>query len=143
MNNQNTAQEHFEPMSTIVQGMSIVEDRVKSILAVGNELFNRCERICALEGLAHDLTVYGLPKQASCIASSIPKIYHVRVELYSKELETDDRGYPVPKKVIFVDVQTLNPTEEAVREALGAYLEEYEIGGYCQPEAEIDEDLLF
>ena len=144
MKNCNSAQTFLEQdLSTILQGLSIVEDRVKSILAVGNELFNRCEEICALEGLANDLVVYGLPKQALCIAENIPKIYHVRVELYSKEQEADDRGYPVPKKVIFVDVQTLNPTEEAVREALSAYLEEYEIGGYCQPEAEIDEDLLF
>ena len=143
MKNQNIAQEYFEPISTIVQGLSIVEDRVKSILAVDNALFNRCEGICALEGLANDLVVYGLPKQALTIASIIPKIYQIRVELYSKEQEADDLGYPVPKKVIFVDVQTLNPTESAVREALSAYLEEYEIGGYCQPEAEIDEDLLF
>ncbi len=113
------------------------------ILAIDRNLYDRCREICELEGLAHDLIVFGLPKQASYIACSIPKIYEVRVELYSKELEADDRGYPVPKKVIFVDVKTLNPTEEAVREALGAYLEEYEIGGYCQPEAEIDEQLMF
>ncbi|MDJ0712875.1 MAG: hypothetical protein QNJ54_01485 [Prochloraceae cyanobacterium] len=137
------AQEQFEQTPTIVQGLSRVEDRVKSILAVGNELFNRCEGICALEGLANDLVVFGLPKQALYVASIIPKVYQIRVELYSKELEADDRGYAVPKKVIFVNVKTLNPTEEAVREALSAYLHEYEIGGYCQPEAEIDEDLLF
>ncbi len=152
MKNCNSAQTFLEQdLSTILQGLSIVEDRVKSILAVGNELFNRCEGICALEGLANDLVVYGDPLQALCIAENIPKIYHVRVELFSKEQETDvplrgslrDRGYPVPKKVIFVDVKTLNPTEKAVREALGAYLDEYEIGGYCQPEAEIDEQLMF
>ncbi len=120
-------------------------------LATDRALYDHCERICALEGLANDLVVYGLPKQASYIAESIPRVYQIRVELYSKEEEADvplrgslrDRGYPVPKKVIFVNVQTLSPTEEAVREALSAYLEEYEIGGYCQPEAEIDEQLMF
>ena len=152
MKNCNSAQIFLEQdLSTILQGLSIVEDRVKSILAVDDALYNRCERICALEGLANDLVVYGLPKQALCIACSIPKIFKVRVELYSKEQEADvplrgslrDRGYPVPKKVIFVNVKTLSPTEESVREALSSYLHEYEIGGYCQPEAEIDEDLLF
>ncbi len=113
------------------------------ILAIDRDLYDRCRTICSLEGLANDLVVYGLPKQALCIASNIPRIYHVRVELFSKEQEADDRGYAVPKKVIFVDVKTLNPTEEAVREALSAYLHEYEIGGYCQPEAEIDEQLMF
>ena len=120
-------------------------------ITVDNALFNRCREICELEATAHDLVVHGFPKQALCIASSIPKIYNIRVELYSKQLEADvplrgslrDRGYPVPARVIFVNVKTLSPTESAVRKALSAYLEEYEIGGYCQPEAEIDEDLLF
>ncbi|MDJ0713897.1 MAG: hypothetical protein QNJ54_06725 [Prochloraceae cyanobacterium] len=115
----------------------------KLTLAIDRELYNRCRTICELEGLAHDLVVHGFPKQALCIASNIPRIYHIRVELYSKEQEADDRGYPVPARVIFVNVKTLSPTEEAVREALSAYLHEFEIGGYWQPEAEIDEDLLF
>ncbi len=129
--------------STIVYDLSIVENKATTFLATDWALYDRCERICALESLAHDLVVYGLPKQASCIASSIPKIYEVRVELYSKELEADDRGYAVPKKVIFVNVQTLSPTESAVRSALKSYLDEYEIGGYTQPEAEINEELMF
>ncbi len=143
MKNQTIAQEHFEPMSTIVQTLSIVKNKVKSILAVDQALFNRCERICALEGLAHDLAVLNFHKFAAEIARIIPKIYNIRVELYSKELESDDRGYPVPARVIYVDVKTLSPTEEAVREALRSYLDEYEIGGYTQPEAEIDEQLMF
>ena len=113
------------------------------ILACDNDLYNQCQKICALEGLAHDLVFFGLSKQALFVAKSIPKIYQIRVELYSKQLEADDRGYPVPKKVIFVNVKTLSPTEEAVRKALSSYLHEYEIGGYCQPEAEIDEELMF
>ena len=136
----NSAQENFEqPLTTIVHN----ESRLRPTIAVDNQLDNRCERICSLEGLAHNQIVFGLPKQASYIACSIPKIYEVRVELYSKESESDDRGYAVPKKVIFVDVKTLSPTEESVREALSAYLDEYEIGGYCQPEAKIDEQLMF
>ena len=113
------------------------------ILAIDRELYNRCRTICELEAIAHELVVFGFPKQALCIAENIPRVYQIRVELYSKELDADDRGYAVPKKVIFVNVKTLNPTEEAVREALSAYLEEYEIGGYWQPEAEIDEELMF
>ena len=112
-------------------------------IAVDNALYDRCREICELEATAHDLVLFGLPKQALTIASIIPKVYQICVELYSKELESDDRGYPVPKKVIFVNVQTLSPTESAVRQALSTYLEEYEIGGYCHPIAEIDEDLLF
>ncbi len=136
----NSAQKKFEqPLTTIVHN----ESRTRPTIAVDNQLYNRCKQIYELEGLAHDLIVFGLPKQASYIACSIPKIFHVRVELYSKEQEADDRGYPVPKKTIFVHVQTLSPTESAVRAALSSYLHEYEIGGYCQPEAEIDEDLLF
>ncbi len=144
MKNCNYAQIFLEQDSpAIVQKLSIVEDRVKSILAVDNALFKCCEHICALESLANDLVVFGLPKQALTIASIIPKVYQIRVELYSKEEEADDRGYPVPARVIYVTVKTLSPTEEAVREALKSYLDEFEIGGYCQPEAEIDEQLMF
>ena len=143
MFNRNNAQKHFEPTPTIVHKLSIVEDRVTSILAVDNALYKCCERICALEALADNLVVLDFHKFAAEIARIIPKIYNIKVELYSKELESDDQGYPVPARVMVVNVKTLSPTESAVREALGAYLDEFEIGGYCQPEAEIDEDLLF
>ena len=112
-------------------------------IAVDNALFIRCGEICELEATAHDLVLFGLPKQAQKIASTIPKVYKIKAELYSKEQVDDGFGHPVPAQTIFVNVKTLSPTEEAVREALVAYLEDYEIGGYWQPEAEIDEELMF
>ncbi len=115
----------------------------KPTLAINRELYNRCRQIGELEVLSHDQVVHSLSKQALCIASSIPKVYLVRVELYSKELDADAFGYPIPKKVIFVNVQTISPTEKAVHKALQSYLDEYYIGGYWQPYEEIDEKLMF
>ena len=112
-------------------------------LAIDWALIYCCEEISAKESLANDLVVHGKPKQALFVAESIPKIFKVRVELYSKEQEPDARGYPVPKKVIFVNVQTLNPTEDAIVEAMSSYLEEFNIGGYTMPYQEIDKELLF
>ncbi len=112
-------------------------------IAVDNALFIRCREICELEATAHDLVLFGLPKQALTIASIIPKVYKIKAELYSLEQVDDGFGHPVPAKTIFVNVKTLSPTEEAVHEALSFYLDEYEIGGYWQPEAEINEQLMF
>ncbi|MDJ0717026.1 MAG: hypothetical protein QNJ54_22885 [Prochloraceae cyanobacterium] len=144
MKNCNYAQTFLElDLSTILQGLSIVEDRVKSILAVENELYKCCEQISALYGLANDLVVFGLPKQALYVSSTTPKVYKIKTELYSKEQVDDGFGHPIPARVIFVNIQTLSPTEEAVYEALKNYLDEYYIGGYSMPYEEIDEKLMF
>ncbi len=113
------------------------------ISASERELYERCESIYALEGKAFDLVALDYHKLGLCVARNIPRIYEIRAALYSKEQESDDNGYPVPAKTIEVLVRTLSKSEEAVREALAFYLDDYYIGGYSMPYEQIDEELLF
>lgn len=108
------------------------------------------DRTCHLIAIEQFNRIYAQQQQEQALASDLVTSYSkevepekIKAELYSKEAEPDDYGYPVPKAIIEINVLLLNFSKTLLEEALSAYLKDYEIGSYCDPKFQVSEEELW